>query len=194
MHIRLTRPGATIAVIACSLVALASCGDDDPSTGGSPAPATTGRTGETATGAGSAPAGTETSMTFEPLPPRPAPPSTLPGASSPTSQPPTSQPPASQPGGRLDDAAAAAVEHLAERLGVEPVVITVGVDERVTWRDGSLGCPEPGKFYTQALVPGRRLVLSAGGERFAYHAGRDGTFFYCASPDPNGAAQGGVLD
>lgn len=26
--------------------------------------------------------------------------------------------------------------------------------ESITWPDGSLGCPEPGVFYTQALVPG----------------------------------------
>ena len=32
----------------------------------------------------------------------------------------------------------------------------------VTWSDGSAGCPEPGMMYTQALVPGYRIVLQAG--------------------------------
>lgn len=27
-------------------------------------------------------------------------------------------------------------------------------EEHVTWNDGSLGCPVPGKYYTQALVEG----------------------------------------
>jgi hypothetical protein len=38
----------------------------------------------------------------------------------------------------------------------------------VTWSDGALGCPAPGRFYTQALVPGFRVQLEAGGERFDY--------------------------
>ncbi|MEJ7720727.1 MAG: hypothetical protein WKF58_09900 [Ilumatobacteraceae bacterium] len=42
-------------------------------------------------------------------------------------------------------------------------------DERVTWRDGSLGCPKQGELYTQALVPGRRVILRAGGSELAYH-------------------------
>ena len=33
--------------------------------------------------------------------------------------------------------------------------------EAVTWPDGSLGCPQPGMMYTQALVPGFRIVLQA---------------------------------
>lgn len=40
--------------------------------------------------------------------------------------------------------------------------------EQVTWRDGSLGCPEPGKFYTQALAPGFWLVFAHQGQEFDY--------------------------
>ena len=41
--------------------------------------------------------------------------------------------------------------------------------EQVTWSDGSLGCPEPGRQYAQMLVPGFRVVAkTASGER-VYH-------------------------
>lgn len=85
----------------------------------------------------------------------------------------------------------AAIEDLAGRFGVEPASITVTADERVTWRDGSIGCPQPGVGYTQALVPGRRLILASGGETYAYHGARAGSLMYCESPDPNGAIPGG---
>ena len=39
-------------------------------------------------------------------------------------------------------------------------VLTV---ESVTWSDGSLGCPEPGMMYTQALVRGHRIRVDAAG-------------------------------
>lgn len=75
--------------------------------------------------------------------------------------------------------ARAAVADLARRLGVdEDAIVVVGVEE-VMWRDGSLGCPEPGRVYTQALVEGERIVLSVDGREYAYHAGRDGEPFYC---------------
>jgi hypothetical protein len=49
----------------------------------------------------------------------------------------------------------------------------------VTWRDGSLGCPEPGMFYTQALVPGFRVILAVDERRFDYRTGSGGTFRRC---------------
>lgn len=76
----------------------------------------------------------------------------------------------------------AAVEDLAAHLGVEPAEVTVVSHEDVTWPDGSLGCPRPGTSYTQAQVPGARLVLAADGREFSYHAGRSGDFTRCASP------------
>lgn len=41
----------------------------------------------------------------------------------------------------------------------------------VTWNDGSWGCPTPGHSYTQALVPGQRVVVEAGGVRYDYRFG-----------------------
>lgn len=68
---------------------------------------------------------------------------------------------------------------LAERLEIDADAIELDRAEYVTWRNGALGCPEPGSAYTQALVPGYRIVLRAGGERHHYHGGRDQAPFHC---------------
>ena len=73
---------------------------------------------------------------------------------------------------------------LAKRLGVDPGDISVVSAEEVTWSDGSLGCPQPGMSYTQALVPGSRIVLEANGKRFEYHAAAGKPPFYCKNPKP----------
>ena len=67
----------------------------------------------------------------------------------------------------------AAIALLAEELGIPVDEITVVLAEPVLWNDGSLGCPEPGMSYTQALVPGYRVLLEADGDTYAVH-GADG--------------------
>lgn len=57
--------------------------------------------------------------------------------------------------------------------------LEVVVAERVVWRDGSLGCPQPGMLYTQALVPGWRIRLRAGDELLDYHAANGGALVLC---------------
>lgn len=63
----------------------------------------------------------------------------------------------------------AAVSDLAERLNLAPDAITVANVEQVQWPDSAMGLPEPGMMYTQALVPGYRIILQALGREFAYH-------------------------
>lgn len=75
-----------------------------------------------------------------------------------------------------------AVAAEAQRRGVDVSAVTIAGWADVTWPDGSLGCPEPGMMYTQALVPGHQLVLEVDGELASYHAARDEPFSYCASP------------
>jgi len=58
----------------------------------------------------------------------------------------------------------------AQRAGVALDQVKVLTVESVTWSDGSLGCPEPGMMYTQALVPGFRLVAKTTGGELLYHA------------------------
>ena len=80
------------------------------------------------------------------------------------------------------DLVGVAIDDLTGRLEIEPDDITLVTFERLTWRDGSLGCPKPGMMYTQALVEGWRAILEADGVQYAYHAGRDDVPFLCENP------------
>jgi hypothetical protein len=81
---------------------------------------------------------------------------------------------------------AAAIDDLARRLGAPPEDIEVLSAEEVTWPDGSLGCPEPGMSYTQALVNGAKVVLRYEDRVYVYHAGADAKPFLCPSDDKDG--------
>ena len=83
--------------------------------------------------------------------------------------------PSSVPQSTLD----AALDDAATRTSIDRAKITVVSAASVTWSDGSAGCPEPGMMYTQALVPGYRIVLRAGDQVLNYHAGRSGSPRYC---------------
>ncbi len=67
----------------------------------------------------------------------------------------------------------------AQRAGVTPDKVKILAVEAVTWADGSLGCPEPGMMYTQALVRGYRIGVDAAGTTLVYHAGSQNTFVHC---------------
>lgn len=73
----------------------------------------------------------------------------------------------------------AALADAARRTGIDVAALTVSSAERVTWLDGSLGCPEPDMMYTQALVSGYRIRIEAGGETLDYHAGTRGAPLLC---------------
>lgn len=60
---------------------------------------------------------------------------------------------------------------LIARFGSLPANLVVTRFEAVVWSDGSLGCPQPGVFYTQATVPGYSLVLQSGETTYDYHIG-----------------------
>jgi hypothetical protein len=137
------------------VVALAACGGDD--------------TGSGAT-SGTVPIVSDTTPGSS-VPPSSAPPSTPPLSVTPL-------PPASSPGsfpGTPTDTSSPlvtdAVADLASQLDISPGDVTVVAAREVTWPDGSLGCPEPGMMYTQALVDGTLVVLEADGQRYEYHGG-----------------------
>ncbi len=71
------------------------------------------------------------------------------------------------------------VADAALRSGVAEADIVVVRGESVTWSDGSLGCPQPGMNYTQALVPGYWVVLDADGTDYDYRASARGFFTLC---------------
>jgi hypothetical protein len=105
----------------------------------------------------------------------------------------TEEPPTVETTDMLLDAPSTAQQatvDLATRLGVATADIDVVVTEPVTWRNGSLGCPEPGMRYTQALVDGIRVILEVDGRRYAYHSRRGQAPFFCADPADNGATPG----
>ncbi len=93
----------------------------------------------------------------------------------------------------------AALDDASGRTGLPSDQITVVGVEQVTWRDAALGCPEPDKMYTQALVAGYRITLQAAGNALDYHADQHGRVLLCppgravppavpraAPPAPNG--------
>lgn len=57
--------------------------------------------------------------------------------------------------------------------------LTVLRAEYVEWADGSLGCPEPGVFYTQAVTPGYWVEIGAGDRTLDYRIGENGLFRLC---------------
>ena len=73
-----------------------------------------------------------------------------------------------------------AKQALVERLGIELDQISVIQVTAVTWRSGALGCPAADRMYTQALVPGVLIVLSAENKTYRYHASQFGSPFFCA--------------
>lgn len=86
--------------------------------------------------------------------------------------------------GDLEAAVEAAVADLAASEGVDQAEVEVVSADEVTWSDGALGCPEPGMVYTQALVPGYRIVLAVGDDEVAYHGAEGDAPARCDDPQP----------
>lgn len=101
----------------------------------------------------------------------------------PMNETPIVQPAPGQPGAG-GDFVALAMDDLGARLGVPVADIEMISLQDVTWRDGSLGCPEPDVLYTQALVSGQQLILRTNGTDYHYHSGKGGSFIYCSNPEP----------
>ena len=74
----------------------------------------------------------------------------------------------------------------AERTGVDIDDIEVVQAEATTWSDGSLGCPEPGMVYTQALVDGYHVIVEAGGDELDFRVTGNGGFVLCEQDRPGG--------
>jgi hypothetical protein len=51
--------------------------------------------------------------------------------------------------------------------------------EQLTWNDGALGCPLTGMNYSQAQVPGFRIVAKSAGGSFIYHTDSTGNLALC---------------
>jgi hypothetical protein len=73
----------------------------------------------------------------------------------------------------------AVVADAARRFKVSESAVVLARAEQLTWNDGSLGCPQPGQMYTQALVPGFRVVARTTEGEFLYHTDSHGQVLVC---------------
>jgi hypothetical protein len=73
----------------------------------------------------------------------------------------------------------AALVDASQRTGHPRTELKLVAAAAVTWRNGALGCPQPGMLYTDALVPGYRVVIEAAGQRLDYHASARGEPLLC---------------
>ena len=62
------------------------------------------------------------------------------------------------------------IKDLMAKTAADRANIDVLRAESRIWNDGSLGCGKPGQVYTQAQVPGYRVILGHAGQQFDYRA------------------------
>ena len=73
------------------------------------------------------------------------------------------------------------VADAARRFNVAENAVVLASAERLTWSDGSLGCPEPGQMYTQMLVAGISRGCDDQRRQMLYHTDSRGTAVTCAA-------------
>jgi hypothetical protein len=88
----------------------------------------------------------------------------------------------------------AVVADAARRFEVAESAVVLSAAEQVSWSDGSLGCPEPGRMYTQALVPGYRVTATTPMGRMRYHTDSRGQVVTCAQPRPRASSPGAGVE
>jgi len=80
-----------------------------------------------------------------------------------------------------------AIDDLASYLGVSTDAVVFVSMEDIDWPDGSLGCPQPGMAYTQAIVNGYMIILQVDGASHEYHGRAGADPFLCERSVGNGA-------
>ena len=84
----------------------------------------------------------------------------------------------------------ALLDDAAKRSALPVARLRVAELQAVVWRDGALGCPQPGRLYTQVLMPGYRVRIApidvaSGVALLDYHVSERGGWLHC----PAGQAQ-----
>lgn len=74
---------------------------------------------------------------------------------------------------------------LEGRTGAARSEFSLKQAKAVVWNDGSLGCPEPGQMYTQALIEGYHVIIDFEGEHNDYRAAANGYFKLCKGLVPS---------
>jgi hypothetical protein len=77
-----------------------------------------------------------------------------------------------------------AVVELARELDVDPDAIELTGVGSMTWSDGSLGCPEDGMMYTQALVSGYLFIVEVDGKPYEIHTNGLSHYVVCDDGSP----------
>lgn len=77
-----------------------------------------------------------------------------------------------------------ALGQLATQANVDVSNFRVESFEEEEWSDGSLGCPDPATMYTQAIVPGYKVVVSDGSRTYDLHASQEGRVIWCDARTP----------
>lgn len=93
----------------------------------------------------------------------------------------------------------AAIQALADALGIDINQVQVVSVEAVDWPNGCLGVQRIGAMCTQQIVPGFRIILKANGQQYEYHTNASGSQVVPASdqqpiPTSNDAVQAATLD
>lgn len=86
---------------------------------------------------------------------------------------------------RMQGFVAATSKQLAAKLKVSVDQIELVEASYVTWRDSSLGCPQSGTQYMQALVNGTRIKLRSAGKVYHFHGGGSKPPTLCENPTSN---------
>jgi hypothetical protein len=86
---------------------------------------------------------------------------------------------------------ATAITEAAREASVAPVSVVIVSAEPQTWNDGALGCPKPGLAYTQSIVEGYHVVLSAGDRTLDYRFGHGADPVLCVTGAPGKSGYGG---
>lgn len=72
------------------------------------------------------------------------------------------------------DVRAAVIENVSSRTGLPGSAFTIVEAQEETWPNGCLGLARPEEVCTQALVPGWRVVVSRGQQRWVYRTDESG--------------------
>ncbi len=105
--------------------------------------------------------------------------SSVPKAPAMTTTTPTPTPPGTWPA-PVQALLPALLDDAARRSGLPAEKLRVAPVQAVVWPDGSLGCPQPGRMYTQALVPGWRILVTVpDAPPLHYHASQRGGWLWC---------------
>jgi hypothetical protein len=79
-----------------------------------------------------------------------------------------------------------AKQDLAGRLSISPDEIILTDFREITWPDSSLGCPQPGKAYSQVTVDGVSIQLQVKDLVYSYHGDGIQPPFLCERIGPVG--------